>query len=305
MVISYLNEEECSKSDYIEVEAYRKLKTMLAESFMIAEVNVNGEITEVNDKFTRILKYTSSELYLKDYWILNSGYHSEDFKKEVTTSLQNGEQWSGEICQRTKNGEIIWLKSTMIPLLDDCENLQGYLVLAKDISAEKAMEKWRYLACHHELTNLPNRRKLNMSLDSYVSRRKDSSEKLTILFLDINKFKSINDRYGHIIGDQFLIEVGNRLSALFKLRNVVFHISGDEFVIMIEGIENLEEQIQSILKVFSAQFLIENHQFYVSASIGASVYPDHSTDMKTVIKYANAAMYSAKQDELNMFVMHH
>lgn len=300
----YVNKKEDSNSDYIEIEDYQKLKNMLTQSFMIVVMNLNEEIIEVNEKFTRALKYTSSELYLKDYWILNSGYHSEDFKKSVKISLQNGEQWSGEICQRTKNEELIWLKSTMIPLLDDCQDLQGYLVVSTDITEKKAMEKWRYMACHHELTSLPNRRMLSMSLDSYVSRMTHTSEKLAILFLDINKFKMINDRYGHIVGDQFLIELGNRLSTLPLLRNSVFHISGDEFVILIEGIVNLEEQVQSILKVFSTQFMIENHQFYASASIGASVFPDHSTDIQTVIKYANAAMFTAKRDELKMFAMH-
>lgn len=305
MVNYYVNKKECSKSDDIEIEAFQKLKNMLTQSFMIVVMNLNEEIIEVNDNFTRKLKYTSSELYLKDYWVLNAGYHSEDFKRAVKISLQNGEQWSGEICQRAKNGELIWLKSTKIPLLDNRKVLQGYLVVSTDITEKKAMEKWRYLACHHELTNLPNRRMLTMSLDSYVSRMTHTSEKLTILFLDINKFKAINDRYGHIVGDQFLIEVGNRLSALPKLRNSIFHISGDEFMILIERNVNLEEQIQSILKVFSALFTIENYQFYASASIGGSVYPDHSADIKTVMKYANDAMFMAKRDEQNIFVMHH
>lgn len=166
------------------------------------------------------------------------------------------------------------------------------------------IEKWKHIACHHELTDLPNRRMLNLTVESYVSKKGHETEKLAILFLDINKFKAINDQYGHIIGDQFLKEIARRLLSLSKLKNRVFHISGDEFVIMIKGIANLEEQIQSILNLFNSLFTIENHQFYASVSIGASIYPAHSTDIYTVIKYANAAMFAAKRSEPKMFVMH-
>lgn len=300
----YLNKKVHSRIENIETEAFQRLKDMLAQSFVVVVMNSKGEIVEVNDEFTEVLKYTSSELYLKDYWILNSGYHSEAFKKEVKTSLQNGGNWSGELCQRAKSGELVWLKSTMIPLLDDDKCLGGYMVVSTDITEKKAMEKWKFMACHHELTNLPNRRMLNFSVVSYVSRVKNKGGNLAILFLDINKFKTINDQYGHIVGDHFLIEVGNRLTSLPKLKDYVFHISGDEFVIIIEDVVNLGEQVQSILNLFNHLFIIEDHQFYANASIGASIYPDHSTDIQTVIKYANDAMFAAKRNEQKSFVMY-
>lgn len=288
----------------MENEKIQTLKNMLTASFMIAVVNAEEEVIEVNEEFTKTLKYTSSELYMKDYWILNSGYHSEKFKKEVMRNLQKGEQWVGEICHRAKNGELVWLKSTKIPFLNDIKQLEGYLAVSVDITERKLMEKWKNLACRHELTNLPNRRMLDLSIESYVSRSQQNGTKLAVLFLDIDKFKTINDRYGHIAGDYFLKEVGNRLAWMPVLKECVYHISGDEFIIIIEDVVDLEVQMQKISELFNVPFMLDNNQFQASASIGGSIYPDHSLDIKNIIKYANDAMFSAKRDQQKSFVVH-
>ena len=288
----------------MENEKIQTLKNMLTASFMIAVVNTDGEVIEVNEEFTKTLKYTSSELYMKDYWILNSGYHSEEFKKEVMRNLQKGEQWVGEICHRAKNGELVWLKSTKIPFVNDIKQLEGYLVVSVDITGEKMMAKWKSLAHRHELTNLPNRRMLDSSIESYVTRSQRNGTKLAVLFLDINKFKTINERYGHIVGDYFLKEVGNRLAEMPLLKDCVYHISGDEFIIIIEDVVDLEVQMQKISELFNVPFMIGNNQFRAGASIGGSIYPDHSQDIKTIIKYANDAMFLAKRDQQKSFAMY-
>ncbi|MEK5037283.1 diguanylate cyclase domain-containing protein [Sporosarcina sp. FSL K6-3457] len=271
------------------------IKYALNQSVMLAVMDNEGKIIHINDNYRDTLKYSLADLYMQDFQVLNSGYHSEGFYHDIQRILSAGEKWTGEICQRAKNGELHWLKTVIIPLGDAGNQPAQSMIVSVDITDQKNNGRWQYLACHNELTGLPNRRMLDLSIGTYIGRVKKKRTKLAVLFLDINQFKTINDTYGHAVGDLFLKEVANRLADLPILKNRVFHLSGDEFVMILEDMENLEEQVHLIMSLFDRLFDLQSYQIDASASIGISIYPDQATNREMLINQADLAMFEAKQ----------
>lgn len=160
----------------------------------------------------------------------------------------------------------------------------------------KAMSKWKYLALHHELTQLPNRRMLQMSMKSYMEKAVRKRERLAVVFVDIDRFKEINDVFGHMVGDAFLVEVANRLAELSIQQPAIhpFHLSGDEFVLLIEDSYFIMENIQLVQNVFSRPFYLKETEVRIGATMGISLYPDHSRDENQLLEFADLALYKAK-----------
>ncbi|MGE6258265.1 diguanylate cyclase domain-containing protein [Heyndrickxia sporothermodurans] len=282
-------------------EELKVLKQALEQSFMIVEIDYSGKITYVNENFCKVSKYSSEEILLQNYWILSSGYHSQDFFEKIWETITRGKKWTGEICSRAKNREIYWVKTTIIPFKDKNKGSYRFLAILIDITDKKKSREWMYMAFHDELTGLPNRRMLNLCYDSYILKATYRQTKFAVLFMDINNFKNINDSYGHLIGDEFLRKVGNRLSSIFSKKDCVFRLGGDEFIIILDDIRNLEKKMHSILSLFVDPFILDSYTFYASVSVGVSIYPDHSSKKDTLMNYANKAMFKSKQNHGNNY----
>ncbi|KGR74918.1 GGDEF domain-containing protein [Ureibacillus sinduriensis] len=153
---------------------------------------------------------------------------------------------------------------------------------------------WKYLALHHELTELPNRRMLHMSMDGYLKMAKENGTSLAVVIIDLDKFKKINDIFGHFTGDALLIDVASRLTALSVYGIHAFHMSGDEFVLLIEQADELDGKLKLLKEIFDKPFYVENKQMPIGASIGISLFPKHSLDAGELLEYADRAMYKAK-----------
>lgn len=278
----------------VQADPLEILKHTLTQAFILTVLDDEGKVIDLNGNFVNTFNYTLHDLYLQDYWKLYSSYHADHFLKEIWTVVQKGEQWSGELCHRTRKEELIWLSSTIIPVRDNGKAPSRILVVSTNISKHKEMEKWQHLACHHELTNLPNRRMLDHVMESSVATAQRKRSQLAVLYMDIDRFKTINDTHGHAVGDLVLKEVGSRLVRVLSLPNYVFHVSGDEFVLIIEEMGKLEVLVQAMMELFSKPFTVNQIQIKVSASIGMSIYPDHNTDPSRLIEYADAAMYDVK-----------
>lgn len=301
MVNYFFNKAEENIERITTAKELELIKYALNQSVMLAVIDNEGKIIHINDNYRKTLKYSLADLYMQDFNVLNSGYHSEGFYHDIQRTLSTGEKWSGEICQRAKSGELYWLKSVIIPLDNDGNFPAQSMVVSVDITEQKNNGRWQYLACHNELTNLPNRRMLDLSIETYIGRVRQKRSKLAVLFLDINQFKTINDTYGHAIGDLFLKEVANRLANLPILKKHVFHLSGDEFVMILEDIENLEGQVHLIMSLFDSHFKLEPYQINASASIGISIYPDQATEREMLVNRADLAMFEAKQSGGNSY----
>lgn len=292
-----LNQMDDRVLDGVAFEYLQKIKEFLDLSIMITVINQEGKFIYANEYFCKVSQYSHDELLLQNYWMLNSGFHSDNYLREICEQISRGERWKGELCNKTKSGELFWGEANIIPLLDEMNNAYQYLIIQIDITEQKNLEKWKYMAFHDDLTSLPNRRMFNLCFDSCIQKADEKQTKLAILFMDIDQFKYINDHYGHLIGDEFLKEVGVRLSSLFSGKNRIFRQSGDEFIILLDDVEKLEEKVHSIISLFNHPFDIKSHTFNASISIGISLYPDHSSDQSILLRYADRAMFVSKQYE--------
>ncbi|MEK3936263.1 GGDEF domain-containing protein [Sporosarcina sp. FSL W7-1349] len=188
------------------------------------------------------------------------------------------------------------MNATIIPFEQSTGPLVNYLIVLQNVSDRKAMEKWRHLACHHDLTNLPNRRMFHLSCASYLERARRQRSKLAFFYVDVNHFKKINDSYGHSVGDLLLQEVAHRFQHHPSTMNRVFHFGGDEFVILIEFDDDLLDFSEAIQTIFARPFRVGEHCLDMSVSLGGSIFPDHSADIAELLKFADSAMFAAKRE---------
>lgn len=282
------------------MEELKDIKYALDQSVIVAITDQRGTITFVNDHFCEISKYSREELLGENHRILNSGFHPKSFFVDMWKTIGNGAVWRGEVCNKAKDGSNYWVQTTIVPFLNEKGKPYQYIAIRADITTQKSMEKIHYLAYHDELTGLPNRRKLDLLLNKAI----EQSEPVGVILLDIDDFRRINDGFGRMIGDLFLIKVKERLASLLKEDNCLFRLYGDEFVILVNDIKKypVGELTARILKVFEKRFIIDGNEFYASVSVGMSFYPKHSTAGEDLIKKANLAMVEAKKLAGSTFV---
>ena len=255
-------------------------------------------IQEINRGFTDILGYTKDEICQKNIEFFMSVHHTRAFYRKMWYEVFKKGYWQGETWGIRKNGEAFpqWLNISTIK--DENGKVINYIGVFSDISSiKKSEEKLEFLAHHDPLTKLPNRLLLTASLEQSIKRAKREKKKVAVIFLDLDKFKEINDTFGHSYGDEVLITVTKRLKLIMREQDTIGRIGGDEFIVLVEDIEeisDLESILNKILGVFKEEIIIHNNNFKISASIGVSVFPNDGRNMENLIKNADAAMYEAK-----------
>lgn len=279
----------------------KQLTFALNQTAMVIVIDKDGKISTVNDYFCKVSTFSSAEIKECNYQLLFSDCHNSAFFADIWSTISVGMTWSGELCGRTKGDDLYWAKTIITPLLDEMNKPYQYVAIMKEITAEKNLEKWKVFANYDVLTKLPNRRKLNDLLPSYVHRAKLNEEKLAVAVLDIDQFKLVNDRYGHLVGDRLLIEVANRLTASFEEEEYVFRQGGDEFIVLFNEIFNLEQKLVQLLLPFYEPIFIDQIRLFVTISVGVSIFPDHSDNLEKVFDYADQAMFSSKRTIGNTF----
>lgn len=283
--------------EIITIDQLSTLKHILTDIIMMVVLDHVGKIIYVNDLFCETSKYDKKELLQKDVQMLQSDYHTQSFYRRIWKTVSNGRSWKGEISLQDKIGTIFWSKAQMIPIKDDNnQNIPPYYLLTlNEITDLRNAKQLEYFAFHDELTKLPNRRKLNRCLHSYILQATKKRMQFALFFIDIDKFKCINDEYGHYIGDLFLKEVGNRLLSTFHEKKCVFRQSGDEFIIIFDDVSKLEVKANNIIESFNHPFELDGQTIYANASIGISLFPDHCKEQHRLIELADLAMYESKQ----------
>jgi diguanylate cyclase (GGDEF)-like protein/PAS domain S-box-containing protein len=271
----------------------------------ILVTDADHKILRVNAAFTQITGYSEQEAIGKTPTLLNSGRHDRAFFQSLHQQLHERGYWRGEIWNRRKNGTIYPQYMSIATIRNPKGEADGYVAVFADITQTKETEQRLHFLVHHDaLTELPNRLLLNARLELATQRAKRTRQKFAVLFLDIDRFKGINDSLGHLAGDSLLQEVANRLTSRFREQDMVARISGDEFVILLEELEDdaaAEKAACKALDAFSEPFDISNTQVRVTASCGISIYPDHASDMEGLLTAADAAMYQSKQDGRNNY----
>ena len=260
-------------------------------------------IVAVNPAFTAITGYSAEEVIGKNPRLLSSGLNPPEFYQEMWESLLATDSWRGEIQDRRKSGELYveWLSIKRVR--DESGKLTHHVAVFSDISERKAAEgHMRHLAHHDVLTDLPNRVLFADRLRQGIVQAKRGKAHLALLFIDLDKFKPVNDQFGHAVGDLLLKEAAKRLRLCVRESDTVSRVGGDEFVVLLHAIQVEQNSIlvaEKIQHALSQPFELEGHSLRISASIGVAVYPQHGSDEAMLVKNADTAMYHAKADGRN------
>jgi diguanylate cyclase (GGDEF)-like protein/PAS domain S-box-containing protein len=265
----------------------------------IAITEPAGNIVEVNDAFTAITGYCREEVLGKNLRILKSDRHSPAFYAEIWRTLADKEQWRGEICNRRKSGEL-YIELLSISLVRDASGvITHYLALFTDISQLKEQQKeLEKLVYFDYLTHLPNRPLLTEFLSLAKRQSLRNQQSLAVLFIDLDGFKAVNDKYGHDVGDELLIALSERMKGALRESDTLARFGGDEFVAVLTGLENhnsCKSTLDRLLRVTSDTVKVGNIKLKVSASIGVTFYPQDNSDSDLLIRHADQSMYKAKK----------
>lgn len=268
-----------------------------SEGIMI--IDTSGSIIGINKGFTSITGYREEEILGMTPIIFQMGKH------ELWRSLSSEGKWCGEILNHRKNGEQYneWLTITVVK--NSAHQITNYVGVFADITETKRSQNKLYeLVNHDPLTGLPNRRLLNELFEHAIKRAERERHQIAILFIDLDRFKAINDSLGHQVGDKLLYEVSRRIKQSIRESDVVGRLGGDEFLVMMDTIENQEDaayKAKKILKALGSEFLLDSKELFISASIGIALFPSNGGDVDSVIKAADIAMYQVKNRGKNNY----
>ncbi|MCG7921560.1 MAG: EAL domain-containing protein [Candidatus Thiodiazotropha lotti] len=293
---------ERKKTD-IRLRQWAKAFDSTNDGVMITDLE--GEILDVNQAFLGINGYQKNDVIGQNPRLFKSGLHNDDFYKEMWHSIRKEGSWCGEIFNRRRSGEVYPAWETISTVYDDNRDASHFVAVLSDISPiKKTQEKLDYLAHHDPLTGLPNRILLNDRMQHAIDRASRDGIMAAVMFLDLDRFKNINDSLGHPVGDELLLSVSNRLQANLREIDTISRQGGDEFVLIFEDIkemDNLVDMAGKVLDTFKLPFEVSGREMIVTASLGISLYPNDAQDVTTLIRNADAAMYRAKEHGRNRF----
>jgi diguanylate cyclase (GGDEF)-like protein/PAS domain S-box-containing protein len=268
-------------------------------------VDSDGAILSVNPSFKKMSGRTSNEL-IEHSWLQLSGVISVKDKDlpSIWSDLIAHRIWQGEVDILSNNTKLTVMVTANIVQLDD-NHVESYVFIFTDITHRKNAEKRIDFIAHHDaLTGLPNRLLMMDRLDQLIKQSQRLDLGFSVIFMDLDRFKNINDSLGHSTGDELLIEVSKRLKTPLRQGDTLVRLGGDEFVLLCPQLNRLEDSASvptKILSQFVAPINVNDHLLYASTSIGIAIYPSDGTDIETLLKNADRAMYEAKNDGGNAY----
>ena len=289
------------------LELWAKVFEASAESLIVMDANMR--IITVNQAFRRHSLYDMVDLIGKRPAFLLAPDNSSEQIDNLRHTLARRGYWQGEISIQRKSLESYpaWLVMNAVRDLDGVTT--HFIASSLDISERKASERQiEHMAHHDALTGLANRHVSNLRLAAAIAQARRNDEKVGVLFIDLDRFKNVNDALGHHVGDALLQSVSSRLLQLVREGDTVSRLGGDEFVVILNGIDDVEaigRLIEArLIPAMRAPHQVAGSELYVSCSVGVAVYPDHGDDLDTLMRHADAAMYQAKsggRDHARMF----
>jgi len=290
------------KQDEAQLRLAAQVFEQSGEGIMVADADCN--ILMINQAFTAITGYSEAEALGNSPRMLNSGRQDKEFYQAMWAVIAEQGHWQGEIWNRRKNGSIYpeWLSISKV--FDGDGTLTNYIGIFSDISQYKAAQDHiQRLAQFDALTGLPNRILLNDRTSHALSMAHRSHAPLALMFLDLDRFKNVNDSLGHRIGDALLVALGQRLSAAVREQDTVSRLGGDEFVLVLPDTDadGAAHIAAKLLETVVQPYQIEQHELTITSSIGVAMYPGDGVDFESLSKCADIAMYRAKQEGRNGF----
>jgi diguanylate cyclase (GGDEF)-like protein/PAS domain S-box-containing protein len=258
-----------------------------------------GTILDINDGFSRITGYTLDDVRGRNTRILKSGRHDNAFYADLWSALLTHGEWTGEIWNRRKNGEIYAALLTISAVCDDQGRVGHYVALSSDITALKEHERRLEQIAHFDtLTGLPNRALLIDRLHQALAQAQRRRERLAVVFLDLDGFKAVNDEYGHEAGDQVLIAAAGRMKQALREGDTLARLGGDEFIAVLLNLTDIDASVplfDRLLAAAAEPVPFGDVRLQVSASLGATFYPQaREVDADQLLRQADRAMYQAK-----------
>ncbi|NHN29516.1 bifunctional diguanylate cyclase/phosphodiesterase [Paenibacillus agricola] len=256
-------------------------------------------IQYVNPAFTAITGYREQDIIGATPRLLSSGRHDAEFYNKMWTVIRNKGRWQGEIWNKRKDEEVFLESITISEVKETGDSPPIYIALFKDVTIQKELEaRIQHQAHHDTVTGLPNRLLLNERIEQTIKSAVQNHNTVGILFLDLDRFKRVNDTFGHSVGDMLLKSVAQRLKNCLRSRDTIARLGGDEFIVLIPDLSSPRESTrvaEKIILALTSPFFIEMHELYITVSIGISHYPTDGDSGELLIRYADQALYKAKE----------
>jgi diguanylate cyclase (GGDEF)-like protein/PAS domain S-box-containing protein len=296
--------------DINERKAAESLQRLAARVFQssaegVVITDADQRILAVNEAFSEITGWPAEEVVGRSPTLLQSGRHDSLFFQTMWASLKRTDQWRGEIWNRKRSGEIYPEFLTISAVRDPSGRIENYVGVFADMSASKAFqEDIDFLAHHDPLTSLPNRSLLRARLEHSMEHARMHRRSLALFYIDLDRFKKLNDNLGHAAGDQILLAVVKRMEPLVGRGNTLARVGGDEFVLLGDDITEPQAAValaRRLQDAFARPFEVDGKDFYVTASVGVGMFPRDGEDIDVLIGNADIAMSQAKDKGRNAF----
>ena len=275
----------------------------VTESIMVTDPE--GVILSVNNAFSEVTGFSAEQAVGKTPSILRSEHHDPLFYRDMWAAIDREGRWSGEVWNRRADGEVFaaWLNITAIE--GDDGVVSHYVGVFSDITDRKrSEERIQHLAHYDPLTDLPNRLLFTDRCERALGLARRRGELAALLFIDLDRFKPINDTLGHPVGDRILQGVAGRLICNLRESDTVARLGGDEFVVLLEGMNDVEDAgrvAQILIDALNQSFTVKERELHLGASVGIALFGRDGDDVNTLIKNADTAMYRAKSGGRNAY----
>lgn len=277
----------------------RKMSSALENSAdMVMITNEKGIVEYVNPAFENITGYSYEEIVGGKPNIVKSNKQSHEFYNNLWKTISSGEVFSDILVNVKKNGDVYYEEKSITPIKDSRGKIINFVATGRDISERmESEERLRYMAHHDSLTALPNRTQYMDRLKKSLAHARRYEKRVAVLFVDLDRFKTINDTLGHDVGDQVLMQIAERIGINVRKEDTVARFGGDEFAILLDDIkteQNVAHLAKKILLSLEQPLLIDKQELFISASIGISLFPNDGEEAGLLLKNADIAMYKAK-----------
>ena len=265
----------------------------------------SSRIVWANQAFLKSCGYSMEEVIGQTPELLNSGKQRPEFYRILWETILSGRPWQGEIIERHKNGSLYTVHQIITPICDEQGQVTHFIACQHNIlDLRKEEEELRHLAHYDSLTGLPNRKLFLDVLQHTINNFRFHDNILAVMFIDLDSFKPVNDRYGHAIGDELLIAVADRLRLSVRKSDTIARLGGDEFLVLLADMNDLDiiaQLANKIVNRLASPYMFDSNRIEISASIGISIFPENGRSAEQIIKAADAAMYLAKAKGKNRY----